>query len=129
MPGIAREYGRSLPQWKCWIGRLVSACEEEWQNASAFLLHCVKLGGIDSQRFQNRSGDLRGSHRALDVLAVEIGIRDNQPDVGVAEAKSSVFRILSLGPGINRAVNGLHEDIGRRGILGRIVELKREISP
>jgi len=73
---------------------------EEWQYLDALILNRLQLVRIDMERLENRRGNLRGGHRALDGPAGYAGFGDDQPDIGVAEAKSAVFRVLLARRGI-----------------------------
>src|SRR6267378_3108610 len=86
--------------------------EQERQDGCAFIANGAKFARVDAQRLQYGRSNLRSGHGCLDRAGVEFRIRDDQPDVGVAEAESTVFGIFLGRMCVGRAVNRLHQDIG-----------------
>ena len=68
--------------------------EEERQDGCAFFANSVEFARVDAQCLKDGSGNLGGGHRCLDRASVELRIRDDQPDIGVAEAETTVFGIF-----------------------------------
>ncbi len=56
-------------------------------------------------------------------------VRDDQPDVGITEAESSVLGVFLTRAGVDSAVLGLHDDIGRSAVVQRVAELELEFGP
>src|SRR5437868_6726416 len=76
--------------------------------------------GIDSQKLQDGRRYLLSRHRSLYLASVNVRVRDDQADVGVAEAETAVLGVLFRRGGVYRAVHRLHDDVGRTAIRRRV---------
>src|SRR4029077_20145576 len=118
------------PFWYClfvggWLSSVVviTAAKEERQYLGAFPTDGLEFVGVDAQRLQDRRSNLGGGHWCLDRARMQDGVRDDKADIGVAKAKTAVLGVFLGRPGIDRAVDRPHDDVGRATIGLRAVEL------
>ena len=88
----------------------------------------VKLRGINSQGLENRRGNLRCRYRRFDNLGIEFRVRDDEPDVRVRVVEATVFGILGLRRGVNRAVIRSNNQIRSAAVAYRVLELERQFG-
>src|SRR5262249_30838135 len=109
------------------VAVVVAAVEKEGQDLGVFLANGAKLAGVYSQGAQDTGSHLRGGNGCLDGAGAQGNVRDDEGDVRVAETKAPVLGVLLFGTGVNGAVDGLHDDVGRTAVVQRIEEFESQL--
>jgi len=102
-------------------GRSLISIEQAWQHGRAFDAHRVQVLRIDAEGSQDRRGDLRGEHRSFDRRALQSWVGNDEPNVDIPETCAALFGIFLARPGVDRAIDRLHEDVGSSAIVLRAV--------
>src|SRR5262245_25374551 len=94
--GLTPSAGHDFDAWQSGVDQAISVfgATKSRQDRRVLDAHGLQRMGVESQRFEDRRRDLRGCYRRLDCACTQMRMRDDQANVGVAEAESAVFRIL-----------------------------------
>src|SRR5215472_10139854 len=107
---------------------LLSRTEEVRQYWCAFLLCGLERGRVQAERLEDGRRYLRRGHRSLHHPGAKARVRDNQSNIRVAEAETAMLGDFLRRTRVDRAVDGLYDDVGRGRIFRRIIELEVEFA-
>src|SRR5215472_6026149 len=92
-----------------------------WQNRGSFLTDGIKLPRVNVQGLENGRSYLGCAHCRPHCTRFETRIGQQQNDIGVVVREAAMLRLLMVAARIGDADVWGHDDIGRAGVLFRIV--------